>query len=313
MNVRIEKYQPELQLVWNAFVEESKNGSFLFNRGYMEYHADRFQDHSLMFYNGDELLAIMPASESNGVLNSHGGLTYGGLVMHRRASASFILACFSELLNYLKHLQFTTLIYKCIPHIFTKLPAGEDLYALFHYKATLYRRDLNSVIDISRRPSYTKGTKYNLSKARKAGLRVEKSTDYNTFMEIEEAILTAKYGKKPTHTAEELSMLAERFPENIKLYLVFKEELCLGGTVIYESGEIAHTQYIGITDDGKEIGALDTVVDCLLQHYASTHRYFSFGISTDKDGSYLNEGLLRNKESFGARAVVHDFYKLIVQ
>lgn len=313
MSLRIERYRPELVQTWNTFIKESKNGSFLFDRGYMEYHADRFQDHSLLFYNGDELLAVMPASESSGVLNSHGGLTYGGLVMHKRASASFILSCFEELVNYLKQHGFSTLVYKCIPHIYHNLPSGEDQYALFRYNATLYRRDIGSVIDIANRPTYTKGTKYNLSKGRKNGLRVEKSSDFKTFMQLEEAILAAKYGTKPTHTTEEISLLAERFPENIKLYLVFREDLCLGGTIIYESNEVVHTQYIGISDEGKEIGALDTVVDYLLQLYAPTHKYFSFGISTEKDGTYLNEGLIRNKESFGARAVVHDFYKLTLQ
>ena len=46
----IVRYTAEKADEWNAFVAESKNGTFLFNRGYMDYHADRFVDHSLMFY-----------------------------------------------------------------------------------------------------------------------------------------------------------------------------------------------------------------------------------------------------------------------
>ena len=38
-------------------------------------------------------------------------------------------------------------------------------------------------------------------------------------------------------------------------------------------------------------------------------RYFSFGISTEQAGQYLNEGLIAQKEGFGARTVVHDFYE----
>jgi hypothetical protein len=310
MELQIKRYGAESALIWNTFVREARNGSFLFDRGYMNYHADRFQDHSLLFYYKDELLAVLPANESNGTLNSHGGLSFGGFLLHKRASTTFVLSAFEELINYSRTQGFSTLIYKSIPYIYHQLPSSEDLYALFRQHAVLYRRDVNSVIDIKNRPPYTKGTKYNLSKARKNKLQVARSYDFKGFMEIEEAILAAKYGLKPTHTAAEISLLAERFPDNIKLYSVSKEDAVLGGTIIYETNGVVHTQYIGITDEGKEMGALDIAIDHLLQQYASTHTYFSFGVSTEKDGTYLNEGLVRNKESFGARAVVHDFYKL---
>ena len=29
---------------WNQFVAQSKNGTFLFDRRYMDYHAERFED-----------------------------------------------------------------------------------------------------------------------------------------------------------------------------------------------------------------------------------------------------------------------------
>jgi hypothetical protein len=37
--------------------------------------------------------------------------------------------------------------------------------------------------------------------------------------------------------------------------------------------------------------------------------FFSFGVSTESNGRILNEGLLWQKESFGARSVVHDFMR----
>jgi hypothetical protein len=310
MSIRIEKYNTDYSTSWNTFIAEAKNSLFLFDRGYMEYHADRFTDHSLLFFNGDELLAVLPATQQGDILNSHAGLTYGGFVLHKRAGAGFVLACVDALVAYLKEQGIQTLVYKAIPAIYHQLPAQEDLYALFRKGAVLYRRDISSVLDLSNKPAYTKGTKYNLSKARKNALQVAESTDFRTFMTIEEELLRTKYGTKPTHSHEEISMLAGRFPDNIKLYLVFKEDACLGGTITYQTSTVVHTQYIGITDEGKEIGALDTVTDYLIQHYSSTHRYFSFGISTTHEGRELNEGLIRNKESFGARAVVHDFYQL---
>jgi len=44
------RYTSEKVQEWNAFVATSKNGTFLFNRGYMDYHSHRFEDCSLMFF-----------------------------------------------------------------------------------------------------------------------------------------------------------------------------------------------------------------------------------------------------------------------
>jgi hypothetical protein len=308
--VFIRRFSAELPVVWNDFIKQAKNGIFLFDRGYMDYHADRFEDHSLLFYNDDELLAVLPASLKNDVLTSHGGLTYGGFIMHKRANISFMVAAFEELKNYMKANHIHSLIYKAIPYIYHNVASQEDLYVLFRNNAKLYRRDLSSVIYLSNRIVYTKGTKSNLSKARKNNLRIEQSNDFEKFMKIEEEILLSKYGVKPTHTAGELTLLANRFPTNIKLFFAYYNDTRVGGTIVYETSQVVHTQYIGITDQGKEMGALDAITDYLIQLYQDTHKYFSFGISTVNEGNVLNEGLVRNKESFGARAIVHDFYKI---
>lgn len=46
--LRIERYGPSYAAVWNDFVGRAKNSVFLFHRGFMDYHADRFADHSLL-------------------------------------------------------------------------------------------------------------------------------------------------------------------------------------------------------------------------------------------------------------------------
>lgn len=308
--VNIKRYTPDLFETWNKFITGSRNGFFMFDRNYMEYHADRFQDHSLLIYNDEELLAVLPGSEQEGVLTSHGGLTYGGFITHPRATASFILQVFQAIRDYLASQKIKALVYKAIPYIFHGIPAQEDLYALFRNNAVLFRRDISSVIDLAEKPAFTKGTKYNISKARKSGLEVRESSDYRTFMAIEEELLKTRYNTRPTHTTEEIVKLAGLFPQNIRLFLVYKNDDCLGGTILYLAPRVVHTQYIGITDEGKEVGALDMLMSTLLGIFAGTHKYFSFGISTEQAGNYLNEGLIRNKESFGARAITNDFYRM---
>ena len=55
-------YTPEWEEGWNKLVRESKNGTFLIDRSYMDYHQDRFQDCSLIFSEGNKILGVLPAN-----------------------------------------------------------------------------------------------------------------------------------------------------------------------------------------------------------------------------------------------------------
>jgi hypothetical protein len=308
--VAASRYRAEDRDEWNRFVAASKNGTFLFHRDYMEYHADRFRDHSLLFRDDDRLLAVMPASEDGDTLVSHGGLTYGGIISGTAMKAAAMLETFDALAAYARTAGVTKLIYKRVPYIYHEIPADEDLYALFRANATLVRRDLASTVDMAHRVPYTKGRQYCVNKSRKAGLTIARSHDFAGFMAMEAEHLDAKYGVKPVHTAEEIAMLATRFPDNIKLFSATRDQHLLAGVIVYESAQVAHAQYIGSTAEGREASALDAVVDHLLADVYRDKRYFDFGISTEQQGRAVNAGLIENKESYGGRGVGYDFYEL---
>jgi hypothetical protein len=295
---------------WDRFIDGSRNGTFLFRRGYMDYHSDRFLDHSLLFRDGVRLVAVLPASQHGSDLVSHGGLTYGGLIFGSSMRAGAVLEAFDALRQYGRAEGLVRVIYKRVPFIYHRLPAEEDLYALFRADAALIRRDISSTLAATGRPAYSKGRQYCINKSGKAGLVITRSDDFAGFMRVEEAHLRSKYGVKPVHTAEEMALLAGRFPENIKLFTATKEGRLTAGVVIYESGNVAHAQYIAATDEGKEQSALDAILDRLLREEYRDKPYFDFGISTERQGCHLNAGLIENKESYGARAIVYDTYEL---
>ena len=61
--ISICRYTQDKHAQWDDFVKVSKNGTFLFLRAYMDYHSDRFHDHSLMFHNEKgKLIAVLPAN-----------------------------------------------------------------------------------------------------------------------------------------------------------------------------------------------------------------------------------------------------------
>lgn len=313
--MRILRYDPSRMEQWDQFVRESKNGTFLFERGYMDYHSDRFADHSLMVLDArDELVALLPGTPVDGTLASHAGLTYGGFVTGRRMTTPAMLAVFEGALAHLRAAGFTRLRYKSVPHIYHAYPAEEDLYALFRCEAKLCRRDVLTVVPQDRPVPYQERRMRKIRQAGKAGVTVAESADFGAFWAILEANLARVHGVRPVHSLEEITLLAGRFPGNIHLHVASDAAGPVAGpvagAVIYDSGRVAHVQYIGSNDRGREVGALDLLFSTLLEREYASRRYFDFGIANEEEGRVLNVGLIDQKEGFGARAVAHDYYEL---
>lgn len=306
----IERYSPEKKEEWNAFVATSKNGTFLFNRNYMDYHSDRFADWSLMVYNGGRLYGLLPANHKEGVWYSHQGLTYGGLITNEHATAADTVELFATLNTYLRANGFKGVVYKAVPWIYHVLPAEEDLYAIYREcNARLAARDIASSIVMDHRPKWFRSRKYGINRCRNNGVTVEQSEDFAAFWQILDDNLMNKYHVRPVHTLEEMLLLKSRFPNNIKLYLARKEGRAIGGTVLYLTTQVAHAQYISANPEGKHWGAIDAIYDRILNHDCTGYKYFDFGKSTEDRGQVLNTSLIFQKEGFGGRGVCYDWYE----
>lgn len=307
----ITRYSADKKAEWNAFVSRSKNGTFLFNRNYMDYHSDRFDDHSLMFYIKDRLYAVLPANVKDGTLYSHQGLTYGGLVMDDSASASDTVELFSEMNRCLKTDGIAKVVYKAMPWIYHNVPAEEDIYAIFRTcNAKLIAREISSTIIMDNKIKWHRDRRYGINKAHNNGVTVSRSNDLAAFWQILTSNLGNKYGVKPVHTLEEMQLLQSRFPDNIVLYVATKDHEVLGGTLLYITSQVIHAQYISASPEGKRLRVIDAIYDVILNHdYSCFHKYFDFGKSTEQNGLYLNESLIYQKEGFGGRGVCYDTYE----
>jgi hypothetical protein len=311
--VRVERYTAEHREEWNDFVRSSKNGTFLFEREYMEYHSERFVDWSLIVRDRrGRAIALLPASREEGTLISHGGLTYGGFVSGGRMTTTRMLDVFGACLDQISEEGMEGVVYKCVPHIYHSQPAEEDAYALFINDAQLFRRDVSSAIDTRRPLAFRQGREGVLRRARRAGLSVARVDGFEEFWPVLEANLRERHDTKPVHTLDEITYLARCFPENILLFQCAGAGETLAGVVVYVSAQVCHIQYTGVTAEGRRQGALDLVLAEVIERFSATHGVIDFGISTERNGRYLNRGLADFKEGFGARAVNYDTYQLRV-
>lgn len=307
---KIRQYCGSDKEAWNSFVASSKNGTFLFERDYMEYHNDRFTDASLLIADqSGRLIAILPASRVGDRVISHGGLTYGGLVSNERMTTVTMVDVFAAVCRRLAEHGVKTMVYKTIPTIYHRLPAEEDRYALFVHGATLCRRDVLSVIEAGAEGPVQERRARGARKAERAGVEIEESTQLHEFWPVLTANLQQSHDRQPVHSVEEIQSLRDRFPAEIRLFVAKQGGLVVAGALLYLSGHTAHIQYIGSSDGGRQIGALDLLFFRVIEQFRNM-RYVDFGISNEADGRYLNRGLVEFKEGFGARTVVHDHYLL---
>jgi hypothetical protein len=310
--IEIVRYTPGKASEWDAFVRQSKNATFLFYRGYMDYHADRFEDFSLMLYFNGRLCAILPANDDgNGTLCSHRGLTYGGFLMDSGCKAAQMCSMVSALNDFLRTHGFSRVIYKHIPWIYASLPSEEDIYAIANVShAQLCSRDIASVVDLGNRIPFSTLRRRGVKKGCKACLYVREQTDLTVFWQMLVKHLWEKFRAKSVHTLNEIMLLQERFTDNIRLMTVCQDDAILGGTLLYDCGQTVKTQYIMASEEGRRNGALDFLFSNLLDRYEGEgRRYFDFGTSNKVDNDDLNESLIFQKEGFGARAVCYDTYE----
>ena len=298
---------------WNAHNLVARNGHFIFDRHFMEYHADRFRDASIMITEGDDLLAVLPANILGDTAYSHQGLTFGGLLLAGRATTTRVIAVMKEVSRLLETIGIQRLVYKAIPSIYHVRPAEEDLYALTRLGGVIIRRDVTTAINLqSRGPVSTRRIR-GLKKAKAHGLHVGRSQRWGDYWRVLAETLESRHDVNPTHSEMELIQLASQFPGNIKLFTAEKNGDVLAGVVIFETSTVAHAQYLASNTVGRDFAALDLASEYAIDFYRSDKRFFDFGISTVDQGKTLNEGLIKQKEEFGGSSIVHDIYELHIQ
>jgi len=311
--IEIQQYSKEQVYEWDAFVDSSKNGIFMFKRGFMDYHSDRFKDFSLMFYrDGDELLAIFPASIHGSEIRSHGGLTYGGMICSYSMKQHLMNECMNVLVAYLKEHGISEVLYKTIPHIYHRYPCEEELYSLWCMGAELCRRDVSSTIDLTCPIKLPKGRKAQVSRAKREGVVIAVEECFDEFIELENQVLTEHHQTRAVHTGAELKLLHSRFPNQIKLYCARKNGELIAGSLLFVYDNVVHTQYMASSELGRKIGGLDLTISNIIEDYKETKKYLDFGISTEQEGFVFNSGLASQKEGFGGRTIVYSVYKIAI-
>ena len=276
----------------------------------MAYHKARFEDFSFLLFKDDELIGLFPANVVGKSVHSHHGLSYGGLVLNASVKFSDVAEAFAVLLKrfYEEGIEFLDL--KLVPRIYHDSPSDEIDYLLFKLNAQLLKAETLSVVQ-PKHVSLSRDRKQGVRRAEKNALIVREEEVFDNFWNtLLIPNLDAKHQVQPVHSLEEITHLKDKFPNAIRQFNVYRNEEIVAGTTIFESKRVAHSQYISGNADKNQLGSLDLLHYHLLTNVFQDKMYFDFGSSNESDGQLVNKGLNYWKEGFGARTIIHQFYRI---
>ena len=225
---------------WDDFIDISINGTVFQKQKFLQYHINRkFINHSLMFYKKKMLIAVFSASAAGNTLFSHPGASFGGIV-YLKTSLSDLMEILDLIENYARKNNFNNIT--IIPTPFTYNNGDESLlYALkwkgFEEKEQYYssiipiKNNIHQQLeDIIRNKSRSK--KYYNNIINENNLELVWVNNFDMFYPILENN-KKKYGAKPTHSLDELNKIHDLMPDMIKLLVVKKDDVEIGGNMIF--------------------------------------------------------------------------------
>jgi hypothetical protein len=299
---------------WDDLVAASWNGTFLHTRRYLSCADERIVDASLVIEDAKgRLVGVLPAgihASDPTMVESHPAVAYGGIVHRGQLTGEQMVAALESVVDRYYHDGWRTLRYKLVPHVYHRVPADDDLYALFRLQAFRSRCDVASVVDLRDRLPPSGRRERSRRKAERAGVQVERGAEHlDALWSVIAGRLADKFDTEPLHDAAALARVWTLFPERVECVVGLLDDTVVAGVVVFRTGRVDHAQYIGADDRGYRVAALDAVLSaCLDDSEQRGVRYFSLGNSTVYGGRVFNEGLFSYKSGFGAGAVVHECY-----
>lgn len=277
----------------------------------MEYHADRFQDFSLLVFEEDILQAVVPANCKDNQIFSHQGLTYGGFVFRNEFPIGQIETVLSETFSFLQSQGFVKCEIKAMLPFYAPDFHAEIQQVLSDKQAKITAQKMNLAIDFRTEYSISKSKLKHYRRLQSEGLVVKKEADCTIFwQEVLEPLLLEKYQTKPLHSLAEINSLQSKFPNHIEQYNLYRDGEILAGITLFKTATVIKSQYGATTENGKKFRALDYLFLYLIDSFKDDYDYFDMGTVDDNSELGYNEGLLNQKKELGCSVYSQNIFQI---
>lgn len=302
--LQVARFEPNDALMWDRIVATSPQGALQHRRRFLDYHGDRFSDRSLVVWRDEMPVAVYPAADSLarfGEVVSHPGAAYGGLVLAPGVRVSEVPGIVEAVIGHYQEAGVRRLVVRPPWHWTQLRPNEVFVHELLRRGATAHPWQLVSVVDLSHSLALSSRRRRMLQRGTS---RLSVSWDVGhmpQYWRILEERLLISHSVEPTHSLDEVTDLAMRFPDNLFLVTAWAANDIVGGALIITESTYQHVQYIAATDAGRDSGATDVVVVSAAERARTGGvKSLSLGSSVEPQDHSVNSGLIDFKSEFGA-------------
>ena len=304
--MEIKKYSNKNFDEWDEFVlNNSANGTIFHTQKFLSYHPkDRFDDQSIMLYEKNKLVCVIPCARIGDRFFSHPGTSAGGpVILKKYFKLKYIIEIIDLMLDYYDN----KLDFRLVESYFVDNSNEAILYCILH--------KMNVLPEISTYKKTDFGDKFfsiSQNRTRSAVRKLEREgffteiaslSEYELFYNLLEKNLV-KFETKPVHSFSEILNLVDILSNDQLLFLLKDKngKICACSWVIKATQDVWHTQYIVKNYDRIENGLVELLL-INIADYANQNNVniLSLGISTENKGRLLNQNLISFKEHLGIR------------
>ena len=297
--MEIKKFTLDYTDKWDDFVNNySLNGTIYHTRKFLNYHNEKFIDTSILIYNNNNLVCVVPCCLSNGINFSHKGATYGGPVLTKnKLYVHEIENIINMIFDYYDNkfecrmandIYFEEPINMLYYMIGKKLNIKLELSWYIKSGTNLIenitnKRNKDNLIKMSQNPNY----KF---------YSTTDTYDYMMYYDILKKNLVTNHNSNPTHTLEEFIHIKDILGYKQELFIVKNiiDNIILAGVYVIKVTDICwYTFYITRNIDIKNSGIMVIYIMNQISEIAKENniKYVDYGISTENTGMILNIGL----------------------
>tara|TARA_B110000263_G_scaffold48656_1_gene40449 strand:+ start:871 stop:1821 length:951 start_codon:yes stop_codon:yes gene_type:complete len=302
------------KILWDLFVLKSNNGTIFHSRKFLSYHKERnFQDCSFLFQNKNNVEALFTGAIIDDVLYSHPGASFGGFI-YNQLSFEFGSKIVELLLEFAQQNNLKEIVIVPTPFIYYNQYNEVIEYCLYIKGFSMIEYYISSFVNLeSNLLDQLHNRKKRYIKKMENEIEIKLSKDLDGFYPIL-VNNKLKHKTKPTHTLEELKVLMQQFPDEIKLLLSYQNNKIIGGALNFITNKNSCILFYNMID--YEYQSLQVAS---LQIYASLKwaqennlKFLDIGVSQLYEGDKIvpHESLINFKEQFGAKAMIRKVMKL---
>jgi hypothetical protein len=297
-------YTPDMHRPWDQLVNRARNGHFMFQRGYMEYHSGRFADCSYILLRRNKPVALLPAHTQDEALVSHKGLSFGGWILAPECLHGDLEPGFQMLADAMSNRGLTRLVYSPAPLPYHQEPCDDDLFILQKNGARCHSPRLGAFLRAANGVSQTWGMRRRLRRGEEnLPCAFEETEDLDRFWNHQTAFHQKNFGSMPVHRVDEMRLLKSRFPALIRMVIGRSGNEWLAGRVLFLSPRVLRFQYVFWNTDFPRAVLTDRMTTWILQQKDYARPWVDFGTSNNPESGELAESLHLHKEVLGARGV----------